>query len=73
MIKSSSSNNLTSHSTGKFQHSCISREVRSLYLIEPRPSNKEIYDALQNAWRQPNPLNISSEFFIDSSYLTNKK
>jgi hypothetical protein len=58
---------------GKSHNNCTPREVHSLYLIEPRPSNKEIYHALQNAWHQTNPLNVSSEFFIDSSYLTNKK
>jgi hypothetical protein len=44
-------------------------------LIEPRASNKEIYDELEMAWRQTNSetIKISPEFFLDSSYLTNKK
>lgn len=49
---------------------CISHQAHSIYLIEPRSSNKDIYDELEKAWRQSN---ISSEFFLDSSYLTNKK
>ncbi len=54
---------------GKFVNDCTSYQAHSIYLIEPRLSNKEIYEALENASGQ----NISSEFFIDSSYLTNKK
>ncbi|CAF3578872.1 unnamed protein product [Adineta steineri] len=60
---------------GKYVNDCISHPVRSIYLIEPRSSNKDIYEALRTAWRQTNnnyPITISSEFFIDSSYLTNK-
>ena len=60
---------------GKFMNDCISHQAHSIYLIEPRSSNKDIYDELGKAWRQSNGenVNISSEFFLDSSYLTNKK
>ncbi|CAF4066459.1 unnamed protein product, partial [Rotaria sp. Silwood2] len=60
---------------GKFSNNCISYEVRSIYLIEPRLSHREIHEALENAWRQSNnnfPIKISSEFFMHSSYITNK-
>ncbi|CAF3961528.1 unnamed protein product, partial [Adineta steineri] len=65
----------TNSAFGKYVNDCISHPVRSIYLIEPRSSNKDIYEALKAAWRQTNnnyPITISSEFFIDSSYLTNK-
>jgi len=62
----------------KFSNDCVSRQAHSIYLIEPRPSNKDIYEELEKAWHQSNsenhfPINISSEFFLDPSYLTNKK
>ncbi|CAF3582391.1 unnamed protein product [Rotaria sordida] len=52
---------------------CISYQAHWLYLIEPRPSNDLIRSALENAWRQSNnnlQINISPEFYFDSSYLT---
>ncbi len=80
-VKNLSSPHLTPSSDsifGKFMNDCIAYQARSIYFIEPRVSNKEIYDGLGKVWRQSNsennfPINISSEFFIDSSYLTNKK
>ncbi|CAF3399711.1 unnamed protein product [Rotaria socialis] len=60
---------------GKFVNDCISNEAYSIYLIEPRLSNKEIHEALQTAWHQWNnkfSVNISTDVFIDSSYLTIK-
>jgi hypothetical protein len=41
---------------GKFMNDCISYPIRSVYLTEPRLSNKEIYDALKTAWRQANSM-----------------
>lgn len=63
---------------GKFNNDCVMRQARSIYLIEPRPTDEEISQALNKAWHQSNgpnpvPINISSEFFFDSSYLTSKK
>ncbi|CAF0904049.1 unnamed protein product, partial [Adineta ricciae] len=66
---------LTDVIVGQSFTNCTSYPIHSIYLIEPRPSHREIFDALTAAWRKSNnnyPVNISSEFSIDSSYLTNK-
>lgn len=77
-LSSSSSSPSSDSIFGKFNNDCVLRQARSIYLIEPRPSDKDISQALDKAWRQSNrlnpvPINISSEFFLDSSYLTQKK
>jgi hypothetical protein len=77
-LSSSSSSPFFDSIFGKFNNDCILRQARSIYLIEPRPSDEDISQALDKAWRQsdgpnPVPINISSEFFVDSSYITQKK
>jgi len=66
IIKNVSSSHVTSSSLansifGKFVNDCISYQAHSVYLIEPRLSNREIYEALQKAWRQSNSQN---SFFL---------
>lgn len=58
-VKNFPSINFTSPTDGAFEkiygrqaNDCRSSEAYSIYLIEPRLSNKEIYEALDHAWRQ---------------------
>jgi hypothetical protein len=37
---------------GKQHDECAASEIYSIYLIEPRLSNKEIYEGLSNAWHR---------------------
>ena len=37
---------------GIFNHECSLSEAYSIYLIEPRTSDRIVYEALGKAWRQ---------------------
>lgn len=98
MKNGSPTSSVTPNINGLFNHECSLVEAHSIYLIEPRSSDRTVYEALGKAWRQSSinlilfsscrtnrtkdylfslldhqPINISSEFFIDSTYLTKQK
>lgn len=55
---------------------CMAVEIHSIYLTEPNVSNELIYQALKTAWQETSggrDASISSDFFIDTSYVTDDK
>lgn len=57
---------------GKVVNSCVSYEALSLYIIEPRSSDKDIYQALEKAWHQSNGENFAYYYcsFLILTYLS---